>query len=376
MSMLNSGVLKEVLVKPGDLVKAGQVLATLDPTVSGADLEQLAQKLASDEAEVARRKAEVSDKAYVSSGTGPYDQLQRSIYEQRQAEYRASLSDFDDRIRSTDATRAQYARDAVEYRKRLKLAEQLEQTYQPLLKSGYVSKLQWVTAVDTRVEIGRLLADSENQLESQQQLLSSLRSQRAAYIQKWHGDTGQALVLVQNDLDVTKQGLEKAQNTRELESLRAPADSVVLKIGKVSVGSVAGSPAGTAPEPLFTLMPANAPLEAEVKIAAADAGFIKVGDPLQVKLDAYRFTEHGTAKGVVKNISEGSFTTDENNQPVDPYFKVRVAITDVHLRNVPADFQLTPGMTLQGDIMVGRRTILAYLIGGALRTGSEAMREP
>ena len=97
---------------------------------------------------------------------------------------------------------------------------------------------------------------------------------------------------------------------------------------------------------------------------------------MQLKLDAYKFMQHGTARGVIKTISEGSFTTDENNSPVSPYFKVRVAITAVHLRNVAADFRLIPGMTLAGDIMVGRRTILSYVVEGALRTGSEAMREP
>jgi hemolysin D len=79
---------------------------------------------------------------------------------------------------------------------------------------------------------------------------------------------------------------------------------------------------------------------------------------------------------VVKSISEGSFTLDENNQPVPAYFKVIVKITEVHLRNVPSNFRLIPGNTVIGDIMVGRRTILSYLVEGALRTGSEAMREP
>ena len=51
-------------------------------------------------------------------------------------------------------------------------------------------------------------------------------------------------------------------------------------------------------------------------------------------------------------------------------------VTDTHLHNVPADFRLIPGITLSGDIMVGRRTILSYLVEGGLRTGSEAMREP
>jgi multidrug efflux pump subunit AcrA (membrane-fusion protein) len=79
---------------------------------------------------------------------------------------------------------------------------------------------------------------------------------------------------------------------------------------------------------------------------------------------------------VVKSVSEDSFTLDVNNTPVGPYFKVRVTIKEIHLRNVPRDFRLIPGNTLVGDIMVGKRTILSYLVEGGLRTGSEAMREP
>jgi multidrug efflux pump subunit AcrA (membrane-fusion protein) len=178
-------------------------------------------------------------------------------------------------------------------------------------------------------------------------------------------------------LDVTRQGLQKASKLSELASLDSPADAVVLKVGKVSSGSVAGgSGQAMGQEPLFTLVPLDGPLEADANVASGDIGFIKVGDPVTIKLDAYRYMHHGTAKGVIKTISEGSFTTDDNNAPVAPYFKVRVAITEVHLRNVPADFRLIPGMTLAGDIMVGKRTILSYLVEGGLRTGSEAMREP
>jgi HlyD family secretion protein len=197
-------------------------------------------------------------------------------------------------------------------------------------------------------------------------------------VEKWHSDTGTELVTVRNELDVTRQNLEKAQKLSDLASLDAPADAVVLKVGKVSSGSVAGGGAQGAgsQDPLFTLVPLDAPQEADVNVDARDIGFIKVGDPVQLKLDAYQFMRHGTARGVIKTISEGSFTTDDNNTPVPPYFKVRAAITEAHLRNVPADFRLIPGMTLKGDIMVGRRTILSYLVEGGLRTGSEAMREP
>jgi hemolysin D len=79
---------------------------------------------------------------------------------------------------------------------------------------------------------------------------------------------------------------------------------------------------------------------------------------------------------VIKTISEGSFTTSDDGQIVEPYYKVLVAITNAHLRNVPQGFRLIPGLTVSGEVVVGRRTILSYLLEGALRTGSEAMREP
>ena len=75
-------------------------------------------------------------------------------------------------------------------------------------------------------------------------------------------------------------------------------------------------------QPLFTLVPLGGRLEAEVKIEAKDIGFIQLGDPVEVKLDAYAFIQHGTAKGEIKTISEGSFT-DGDNQLMRPLISRR-----------------------------------------------------
>jgi hemolysin D len=377
VSPFDTSIVRQVDVKVGDVVKKGQVLATLDPTFTRADLLQLQQKLGSDQSAVARLEAELAGMPYLYSATDTSQALQGAIWEKRQSEYRYNLTDFDSRIRAAEAQVAQYRTDTKEYEKRLKLADDVEKTYQPLLEKGYVSKLQLMQATDERTEMGRLLADAQNQMSQLSQTLASLRAQRESFIEKWNSDAGTELVTVRNDLAVTQQNLEKAQKLSDLSTLDAPADAIVLKVGKISSGSVTASGAqSVGQEPLFTLVPIDAALEADVNVTANDIGFIKVGDPVQLKLEAYRYMQHGTAKGVIKTISEGSFTTNQDNVPVDPYFKVRVAITEVHLRNVPEDFRLIPGMTLTGDIMVGRRTILSYLVEGGLRTGSEAMREP
>jgi HlyD family type I secretion membrane fusion protein len=380
VSPFDTGIVRQVTVKAGEIVKKGQSLATLDPTFTHADLMQLQEKLQSDQAAVAREEAELAGRPYVFSTSDRYQSVQGGIWLQRQAQYRSDLSSFDSQLHGAEAQIAQYDADVERYSNRLKLAGDTENVYKPLLDKGYVSKLQLMQATDARTEISRLLSDAEHQAAQYRQTMASLKSQRDSYIQKWHADVGSQLVTDRNDLELTRQNAEKAQKLNELTSLDAPEDAIVLRIGKVSTGTVtggAGAGVGQDREPLFTLVPLDAPVEADINVPARDIGFIKAGDPVQLKLDAYRYLQHGTAKGVIKTISEGSFTTtDDNTLATEPYFKVRVGITEVKLRNVPTDFRLVPGMTLEGDILVGRRTILSYLLEGALRTGHEAMREP
>ena len=151
----------------------------------------------------------------------------------------------------------------------------------------------------------------------------------------------------------------------------ATEDSVVLTLAKLSVGSVLKE--GDA---LFTLMPVDTPLEAEVRIASRDVGFLRDGDRCTMKIDAFNFVEHGTAQGKVSWISDGAFTTDDNGQPVEAYYKARCTVDKMNFHNVPENFRLIPGMTLSADMNIGSRSVAAYLLSGFMRGVGQAMREP
>ena len=129
-------------------------------------------------------------------------------------------------------------------------------------------------------------------------------------------------------------------------------------------------------DPLFSLAPLGTPVEAEVHILSRDVGFVRPGDPVTVKLDAFHFVEHGTASGRVRWISEGAFMLDDNGNPVEPYYKARIEFTAVNLKAVPESFRLVPGMTLTADIKVGTRSVFMYMLRGVIRGVNEAMREP
>ena len=163
VSPLNAAIVREVRVKVGQVVKKGQALATLDPTFTQADLLQLQERLASDEATVAREEAEIAVRPYRFSADDKHQSTQGGIWLKRQAQYHSDLANFDGQISSTEAQMAQAKSDADKYAQRLKLASDAEHVYEPLLDKGYVSKLQVMQSSDVRTEMSRLLADAQNQ---------------------------------------------------------------------------------------------------------------------------------------------------------------------------------------------------------------------
>jgi HlyD family type I secretion membrane fusion protein len=324
---------------------------------------------------VDRLTAEQQGRPYVEDPASPYSQIQATIWRQRRDEYQQGVNDFDSRIQSAQSTVTRNQQDADGFRQRLALAQEREQSEQSLRAQGYSSRSAELAITDNRVELDRLTKENENGIAGARHDLVSLQAQRAVYVSKWRDDLNTQLVQAKNDLAEAVQGLDKARKVSDLSKLTAPEDAVVFKVGAASVGSMV-DPQTTNVDPLFTLIPLRGPFEAEVHVADRDIGFIRPGDKVRLKLDAFNFTQHGTAGGVVQTVSDGSFTQNDNGQVTEPYFKVRVRFTDVNLRNVPPSFRLIPGMTLTGDMLVGKRTIMSYLLEGALRTGSEAMREP
>lgn len=369
---LEISIIRSLNARAGQTVRRGDVLATLDPTFSAADVAQLERQASKFAAEIARLSAEAEGVPFKAAGKDQDMILQESIWQYRQAEYAAKLANFDQRMATLQSTIKSSRADADHYRSRLKIVGEIEEMRRTLEKNQTGSRLNSLVASDTRVETERNLGLSENAIRTSTHDLEALRAEREVYIQQWRSTVLTDLSARQVDLERVREELSKAQKRRDLVELRAVEDAVVLEVGKYSVGSVVESA-----QPIYTLMPLNAKLEVEAEIAGIDQGFVKPGDPVQVKLEAYRFIEHGMAKGVVRTISEDSFTRREDqSQAQRPFFRAKIELTDVSLRDVPSDFRLVPGMPLVADIVVGNRTIIAYLVEGALKNGAEGMREP
>lgn len=373
---LDPSIIKSINVREGDQVSQGELMATLDPTFAAADVRQLTQQVADLRAQVARDDAQLGNRPFVPpEGSGPdtlkSNAVQREYYDQQVAQYRAQLESYDAKIRQTQTTVQKYQTDESRYKEREKIAGQIEDMRAVLAAHGTGSQYNLLTSQDARVDLLRSLEYDHNSLIEAQHTLDSQKADREAYMQQWSAQLSQDLVTARNNLETAEASLEKAARHHELVRVSANEPSVVLTIAKVSVGSVLKEG-----DTLFTLMPASTPIEAEIRVSSRDVGFVRSGDRCVLKIEAFNYMEHGTAEGAVQWISDNAFTTDDNNQPVDAYYIARCSVDAMHFVNVPAKFRLIPGMTLQADVNVGKRSAAMYLLSGFLRQFGESMREP
>jgi HlyD family secretion protein len=383
LQALDTSIIRSIDVEEGQIVKPGELLETLDPTFATADAAQLKIQIAGLDAQIARDEAELaghpleyppsSDKTMLE-----YRALQLTFHQQRIRQYDEQVKSYDEQAALANATIDKMKKDELRLEEREVFVARIEKMWTDLLAKDSGSTLQLLEAKDATVQVRKDIDFAKNSVREMEHSLAATIATREAFIQQWLGQASQDLVTSRSSRDAAVEQLAKAVRHSDLVRVAAPDDCIVLRIPKVSIGSVIKTG-----DPIMTLALMTVPVEIEVSILPRDVGFVRAGDPVTIKLDAYEFVEHGTATGRVRWISEGTFTEDlisgnptMNAGSPQPYYKARVEVTHLDFFDVPPDFRLIPGMTLSADIHVGKRRLLRYLFKGIVRTGFESMREP
>ncbi len=218
-------------------------LARLDPTFSGADVQQLQDQIASLDAQIARAEGEqLGHEPDFSRGAGASDKqyvaLQRRLYTQRVAQYQAQINSFDQKISQTLATIKKSEDDEMRLKQRDLIAKRVDDMRAKLLEKGAGSLLNKLTSEDAQVEMMRQLENSQNSAIEARRQLDLLRADREAFVKSWSTRSSQEIVMARNSRDTAAAQLDKARKHRELVQIVAPDDAVVLTETKLSVGSI------------------------------------------------------------------------------------------------------------------------------------------
>lgn len=373
---LETSIIRTLDVTVGEIVHAGQNLATLDPTFSEADVVQQRSRLNAFDAQVKRLEAEMAGRDYPAlAGTSSDEQLQAALFRQRDAYHRAQVQNYDSQIAGQSATISAGNDQARILQGRLDTLGQIETTREGLYRRDAGSLLLLLVARDARLDVDADLAAIRGKSAEAEHALKKLTAEKQAFLEDFRRATMEQLVELRDQRDTATEELKKMELRRMMVTLKAPADAVVLDLAQRSVGSVVRDA-----EPIVTLVPLDVPLEAEVSVSSLDIARIADGMDVRIKLDAYPFQKFGTASGNVKVISRDTFEPTQQEvtagQSPLPFFRARVALNDTRLRAPEEAVRLLPGMTVSAEIKVGRRTIISYILYPLIKGLDSALREP
>jgi HlyD family secretion protein len=370
---LEMSIVKTINVRVGQVVKKGEILAALDATFALADESDLRTKLASLETQMAGFQTELSgDVAVVKSRTNADDKLQSDLLTERRANYNAQQNKLAENASKLRAALATNRQDQRLLASRLRSLREIEAVQEKIVAQKFGAPLQLLEAKLRTKEVERELELVTSREDEIRRDLAAVDSEKVAFQKGWRQKIMEDLLVISRERDSLNEQLQKADKRSKLVTLMAPVDSVVLEIAKLSEGSVV-----QAAQTFFTLVPLNVALEAEVQIGAVDVGFVKLGHPVHVKLDAFPYQKHGMIEASVRTISEDAFKRDTNAGPSgNTYYSGRLALGSVKLANMSDKSRLLPGMTLSAEIVVGKRSVLSYIAWPLMKGMDEAIREP
>lgn len=362
----------QIDVKAGDHVRKGQVLVVFDPAFAQADVASLQHKVETLTAQTERLEAELAGKRFgARTGDGAARITQAQIFDQEMSDYQAEMKQRDSRLGQIDSQLKVDEASLPGIRSQLDMAHRMVAIQQSLRAQQAAAELDVMraqsNAIDSELKLKNTLGDAA---KLNQQRAETLQ-ERQAYIEKWRSDHSQQLVEARQDLAEATETLNKARRMKDLTRIVAPVSGTVLEVADRSVGSVLREA-----ETLITLVPDGADLYVEANTPSRDVSYVKIGDKVRVKLEAYPFQRFGTLNGVLDVIGADSVPLKQDDPRNELVYRVQVRITDSLGELAARSIRVRPGLVASAEIKTGKRSVASYVLNPILRTADESLREP
>ena len=360
---LEGGIVKEIYVKVGDSVKKGDPLLKIDNEKSLAQYESTNIKLYELEAKMMRLKAESEGKAFVvpKSLEQKMPQLvenERSLYHSRQQQLKAKLQALQDKKRQKREELAETKERVVHLARTNELIDEEVKMMRPMVKQGVKSKVAFMKLQREQSQISSDLSTAKNDIPRLEAAISEIQN-----------NIEEAKIAFQNEAkeklnEVTAEKLRVKESTDALSDqvhrtiVRSPINGVIQKLYVNTVGGVI-KPG----EDLVEIVPTDEVLWLEVKIKPSDIAFIYPGQKAVVKVSAYDFAIYGSLEGEVVHISADT----EKDKKERAFYTIHIKTKKNYLGTKAHPLKIIPGMTVNVDIMTGKKTVMEYILKPILK---------
>lgn len=393
---LESSIVKAIHVKEGQRVHEGDLLLELDPTLNAAELAANADKYGFNQLEQERLNAELTNGAAHYRSTGqPATRvaLEERMRKARRQAHAAKLAEAKAAVEEKTAALAAAQATFEKYAETTAIAAERESSARPLVDTGAISRVDYL-------QLKEDLAQNRNDLVAQQKTVQQAEAAVLGAHRALEQVERDRVADIYNDLaqrvtdePALKGDLDKAKELYALKWLRAPVSGLVQKIEVTTVGQVV-----TPAQSLVTIVPDSTPLIVEATVSNEDIGYLKLGQPVEVKVDTFPFQRYGTLKGSLVWISPdaedknaasrdsdtragaGSQSYDPareaaNSSPNTGYvYKVHVRTEKAHFVVEAESRPVVSGMTVQADITTDRRRVIDFFLSPVVKYLDEGMK--
>jgi len=331
---VDGGVLTELMVREGDRVGPGQVLARLDQTRFASTVGEIKARLFALKAKVARLRAEVVGRQKLTFTDGLEEQapeiaqVERALFEQR----RIGLS---------------------EELKTLQVAVDLARRELTLVQHLY----------DDGDSSGSELLRAERGLNESE---AGLVNRRNRFLEEARLELTKAEDEIAQNEQLLIRRLEEQANT----VFTALVPGIVKNIRVTTVGGVLGPG-----EELMQIVPVEDELLVESRVSPADIARVEPGLEANIRFDPFDYTIYGAAPGKVVYVSADTLK-EESERGTQVYYRVHVKPDSSPVRTTTGrQLEIVPGMTAQVDIRTGRRSMMDVLLKPLRKTVNESFGE-
>jgi hemolysin D len=370
----DQGVVRAIHVREGQKVTAGDPLVELDPTVSEAEVEHAKEALATAEVDRARAQSLVDHANGKRSAFDAPDGVgetisatQSAIIAARIAEYRAERENAAQELAQRHGDRAMVAADISRLEQQLPLVEDQLASLRSLESKGFAPRLRVSELEERTIGMRQDLAKSREEIIRSAAAESAAVERLASVNSRFRREALDAF----NEADATarlrREELTIAQERNRRTLLTAPADGVVQQLQVNTIGAVV-KPA----DPILVVVPEGATLFVEANVLNRDIGFVREGQDVRVKLEAFPFTRYGVVDGKLAILSRDAV----QDEKLGLVFPARIELSKFTVSvGKGKSTAMSPGMAVSAEIRTGQRRIIEFLLSPLSRNIQEAGRE-
>ena len=364
-----SGVITAIHVQDGQLVKQGDVLIELDPTLNRADQHRALNEYGATKVDAARLRALIAGQSTFEPPPDSDPQqvlLQRQLLRDQVAEYQARVGTAQHLINQRQAALGQTRENIRRLEATVPMGEELAETIKQLLDQNAATKLEFIQAEQQRIDKTQELAGQRKKLLQDQSALSETESNYRAFVSEFQQTKQAELSALETKASLLTHDVMKAGQKADLQRLTTPIDGIVQQLAVHTVGGVV-----TPAQELLIVVPQDHPVEVAAQVENKDVGFVKNGQIVEIKVETFPFTLYGTIPGTVLSVSNDAAPIDK----VGLVYPTRVSMDRSTIDVEGKQVNLSPGMAVTVEIKTGQRRVIEYLLSPLLKSIKESLRE-